>query len=58
MFESSKRLVLRYDPGQYTFRHFDAMATDAELYALARQLNSVQEDAVDKIVKVQVFQLH
>ena len=58
MFESSRRLVLRYDPGQFTFRHFDPTATDAELYALARQLNSVQEDAVDKIVKVQIFQLH
>ena len=58
MFETSRRLVLRYDPGQFTFRHFEAIATDAELYALARQLNSVQEDEVDKIVKVQVFQLH
>ena len=58
MFEKSRQLVLRYDPGQFTFRHFEAITTDAELYALARQLNSVQEDEVDKIVKVQVFQLN
>jgi len=57
MNEFSRRLILRYDPGQFTFRHFDVMASDEGLYNLAMQLNSVQEDEVDKILKIQVFQL-
>ncbi|MCL2572563.1 MAG: hypothetical protein FWE11_09190 [Defluviitaleaceae bacterium] len=57
MNEFQRRLVLRYDPGQFTFRHFDVIASDEELYALARQLNSLQEDEVKQIVKVQVLQL-
>ena len=57
MNEFAERLVLRYNPGQFSFRRYDALATDEELYALARQLNAVQEDPVDQIVKVQVFQL-
>jgi len=57
MNELTRRLVLRYDPGQFTFRHFDVLANDEGLYNLARQLNAVQEDEVDKILKVQVFQL-
>ena len=57
MFEFSRWLVLRYNPGQFTFRRFDALAADDELYALAKQLNSVQEDEVAQIVKVQQFQL-
>ena len=57
MNEFSERLVLRYNPGQFSFRRFDALATDAELYALAKQLNAVQEDEVSQIVKVRVFQL-
>ena len=57
MNEYCERLVLRYDPGQYTFRHYDNNASDAQLYALARQLNSVQAEEVKKITKVQVFRL-
>jgi len=57
MHEISRRLVLRYNPGQFSFRHFDVMATDEELYGLARQLNAVQEDDVRHIVKVQVSKL-
>jgi len=57
MNEFSKRLVLRYNPGQFTFRHFDVLASDEGLYNLGRQLNAVQEDEVDKILKIQVFQL-
>ena len=57
MFERSRSLVLRYNPGQFTFRHLDPIATDEELYDLARQINSVQEDEVHKIVKVRVLQL-
>ena len=57
MNEYSERLVLRYNPGQFSFRRYDVLATDEELYALARQLNSVQEDEVNQIVKIRVFQL-
>jgi len=57
MNEFDRRLVLRYDPGQFSFRHFDIIATDEDLYNLARQLNSVQEDEVKQIVKVRVLQL-
>ena len=58
MFELSKRIVLRYKPGQFSFRSFDSQAADPELHALALQLNSVQEDEVEQIVKVQVLQLY
>ena len=54
MLESSRRLVLRYDPGQFTFRHFEASATDAELYELALQLNAFQDEPVDKVLRVTV----
>ena len=57
MNEYSKRLVLRYNPGVFTFRHFDAQATDTELFNLGTQLNSVQEDDVHQILKVRVLQL-
>ena len=57
MNELSRRIVLRYDPGVFSFRHFDALATDQELYDLARQLNSVQEDEVDQIFMIRVLQL-
>ena len=55
--EISNRLVLRYDPGQFTFRRFAATATDEQIYALARQLNSLQEDEVEQVVRVVVRQL-
>ena len=57
MNEFSERLVLRYDPGQFSFRHFDTLATDEQLYSLARQVNEFQADEVAQIVKVRVFQL-
>lgn len=57
MNENSRRIVLRYDPGQFSFRQFDVLATDEELYGLARQLNSVQEDEAKQIVKVRVLEL-
>ena len=57
MRESSRRLSLRYDPGTFSFRHFDVVATDEELYNLAMQINAVQEDDVAQVVKVQVLQL-
>jgi len=56
--EDGTRLVLRYAPaGQFTFRHFNENASDATLHDLAIQLNSFQEDAVDKIYKVQEYKL-
>jgi hypothetical protein len=58
MNEISRRLVLRYDPGQFTFRHFLPTATDAELYGIARAVNEFQEDEVKQIVRVQVFSLN
>ena len=57
MNEFQRRIVLSYNPGVFSFRHFDVLATDAELYDLARQLNSVQEDDVHRILKVRVLQL-
>jgi len=58
MSETSRRLVLKYNPGQYSFRHFDIQATNEELHDLGLQLNSVQEDEVHQIVLVQTLQLH
>ena len=57
MNELSRRIVLRYNPGVFSFRHFDVLATDQELYDLARRLNSVQEDEVDQVFKIRVLQL-
>ena len=57
MNEFERRIVLSYNPGVFSFRHFDVFATDAELYGLARQINSVQEDNVHRILKVRVLQL-
>ena len=57
MNEMSRRIALRYQPGVFSFRHFDVQATDEELYNLAMQLNSVQEDEVKQIVKIRVLQL-
>ena len=57
MNEMSRRIALRYQPGQFSFRHFDILATDEELYNLAMQINSLQEDEVKQIVKIRVLQL-
>jgi hypothetical protein len=56
MLDSSTSLVLCYDPGQFTFRHFNPVATDAQLYSLALQLNAFQTCAVDKVLKVRVME--
>jgi len=57
MNERERRIVLNYNPGIFSFRHFDVLATDTELYNLAMQLNSVQEDDVHQVRKVRVLQL-
>jgi len=56
MLEAPKRLVLRYDPGQFTFHNFDNSATDEQLYGLARLLNAFQECEVDEILSVRTFE--
>lgn len=58
MNEYSRRLVLNFNPGVFTFRNFDVMATDQQLYDLGRQINSLQEDPVHRILKVRVLQLN
>jgi len=57
MREVSRRLVLRYDPGgQFTFRHFTASATDAQLLGIANQLNAFQTCDVHKVLSVRVLE--
>ena len=57
LIETNRRLVLRYDPGQFTFRHFVQTSSDSQMYALAQGLNAFQEDEVKKVLKVQTFEL-
>jgi hypothetical protein len=56
MLEMGRRLVLRYKPGQFTFRRFDNAATIAQLHDLAIQLNSFQGCDLDKILRVRTFE--
>ena len=56
MLETSRRLVLRYEAGQFTFRHANEAASDEQLYNLARQLNVFQDDDLDSVVKVRVYE--
>ncbi|MCL1845346.1 MAG: DUF1659 domain-containing protein [Defluviitaleaceae bacterium] len=53
--ELTRSLVLRYDPGQFTFRNFAPAATDEQLYDLALQLNAFQTCPVDTILRVRVM---
>ena len=55
--ETNKRLVLRYDPGQFTFRNFIQTSSDEQLYDLAQNLNAFQEESVTHVLKVQTFEL-
>jgi len=57
LIEVNRRLVLRYDPGQFTFRHFVQTASDEQLYDLAQGLNAFQDVPVAKVVKVQSFEM-
>jgi len=52
----SRSLVLRYDPGQFTFRHFLATSSDEQLFAIAQKLNSFQECDAEKVLKVRVLE--
>jgi len=55
--KTGSSLVLRYNPGQFTFRQFVAHATNHELYQLAVGLNAFQEDEATQILKVEEFEL-
>ena len=55
--EVNRRLVLRYEPGQFTFRKFIHTASDAQLHDLAHAINRFQEDELVKVLKVQVFEM-
>ena len=57
LIETDRRLVLRYDPGQFTFRHFVQTSSDSQMYELAQSLNAFQEDEVKNVLKVQTFEL-
>ena len=56
MVEISKRLILRFDEGQFTFRAFDPAATDEQIFNLAGKLNALQEDEARQIATVRVIQ--
>ena len=56
MVEISKRLVLRFEEGQFTFRAFTPQATDEQLFNLAGKLNALQEDEVSQVATVRVMQ--
>jgi len=55
--ETSNRIVLRFNPGQFTFRHYTPLATDQEVFDLAKQLNVFQEEEAKQIHRVVVRQL-
>jgi hypothetical protein len=55
--ETSRRLVLRYDEGQFSFNRFDEAAGADELYTLANYINAVQADDLDKVVLITVRQI-
>ena len=57
LIENNRRLVLRYDPGQFTFRNFVHTASDEQLYDLANRLNAFQEEPVVQVLKVQTFEM-
>jgi hypothetical protein len=54
--ELAPRLVLRYKPGQYTFRNFIATATNTQLHNLAVNLNAFQNETAKEILKVRTFE--
>ena len=54
--DSDKRLVLRFENGQFTFRGLAQTASDEDLLSLAHGLNAFQEDPVKRVVKIKVIQ--
>ena len=55
--ETSRRLVLRFDEGQFAFSRYNHAATNEQLYGLAHYINALQEDDVEQVVQVRVLQL-
>ena len=53
--ETDRRLVLRFENGQFTFRGLAGTAGDEELLSLAKGLNAFQEDPVKRVVKIRVI---
>lgn len=56
MTELQRRLVSRYNPGQFTFRNFDNTASNEQLYDLAVQMNSFQTCDLYKVLRVRTFE--
>ena len=56
MVEISKRLILRFEEGQFTFRAFDQAATNEQLFNLASNINILQEEETKQIITVSVMQ--
>ena len=54
--ETGKRLVLRYEDGQFTFRRIAESASDGQLLSLARAIIGFQEDSPTSILKIEVTQ--
>ena len=54
--DQDKRLVLRFENGQFTFRRFSHAASDDQLYDLALGLNAFQEEPVKNVIKIKVIQ--
>ena len=55
MVEISKRLVLHFEQGQFTFRAFDPAATNEQLFNLAQKINILQIDEVKQITTVSIM---
>ena len=55
--EVNRSLVLRYNPGQFTFRHFIHTSTDEQLLDLAEGINRFQSDEAAQVLKVQRFEI-
>ena len=53
--ETDRRLVLRFENGQFTFRGIAQTAGDDALFDLAKGLNAFQDDPVVSVVKIKVI---
>ena len=53
--ETEKRLVLRFENGQFTFRRLAQNASDEALLRLAKGLNEFQDDPAKSVVKIRVI---
>ena len=54
--DQDRRLVLRFENGQFTFRGFSHEASDDQLFDLAQGLNAFQDDPVKNALKIKVIQ--